>query len=242
MSAGAQPRAAAKQVLAGEPKQAARAWLGWISLAAFVLFVADTYVVLSGLVRSSFDIPVEHAVQAFPWGPLTCLMQLSNASGGLPQVLLGAGAIIAMFIYERRAGWLLALGAIASVLDSGLKASVQRHRPTADIVKILSPNSGYSYASGHAVFFTWLCFMLAASFAPRLNPRWRAVTWAAALAVIVVVCLGRVWAGAHWPSDVVGGFLLGLAWAAFVLWLPERWLPSPSWRWVPWRRRAVHAG
>jgi len=49
--------------------------------------------------------------------------------------------------------------------------------------------------------------------------------------VIVLTCIARVWAGDHWPSDVVGGVLLGIGWSAFVLWLPERWLPSPSFRW-----------
>jgi len=233
------PRTPAKQVLAGEPGKAARPWLGWISLVAFVLFVIDTIVVLNGVVRTSFDLPVETAVQAISWGPLTYVMRFTNATGGWPQYAIGAAAIVGMFLYERRAGWLLALGAIASFIDSAVKVSVQRHRPTPDLVKILSPNNGYSYASGHAVFFTWLCFMLAASLAPRLRPRLRPLLWGAAAFIIVVVCLGRVWAGAHWPSDVVGGFLLGLSWAAFVLWLPERWLPSPSLRWLPSRRRAV---
>jgi len=49
--------------------------------------------------------------------------------------------------------------------------------------------------------------------------------------VIVLTCIARVWAGAHWPSDVLGGVLLGIGWSAFVLWLPERWLPSPTFRW-----------
>jgi len=51
--------------------------------------------------------------------------------------------------------------------------------------------------------------------------------------VIVVACIGRVWAGAHWPTDVIGGFLLGLGWSAFILWIPEGWLPAPSRRWIP---------
>ena len=53
-----------------------------------------------------------------------------------------------------------------------------------------------------------------------------------------LTCLARVWAGDHWPSDVLGGVLLGIGWSAFVLWLPERWLPSPSFRWFGGRARA----
>ncbi len=222
---------------AGQTRESGRPWVGLVSLVAFVLFVLDTYLVLSGGLLQGFDLPVERAVQTFPWGPVAYAMTLTNASGGLPQYLIGAVAVALMFLYDRRAGWLLALGSVASLLDSILKVSVQRHRPTTDLVQILSPNNGYSYASGHAVFFTWLCFMLAASLAPRLHPRWRVVLWTAAAVVIAIACLGRVWAGAHWPSDVIGGFLLGLAWSAFVLWLPERWLPSPSRGWIRWRRR-----
>ena len=114
-----------------------------------------------------------------------------------------------------------------------MKASVARHRPTADLVTILTPSSGYSYPSGHAVFFTWLAFMLAAAVAPRLHPWLRVVAWALAGCLILIACTGRVWIGVHWPSDVLGGFLLGLGWSAFVLWLPERFLPEPTWSW--WR-------
>jgi undecaprenyl-diphosphatase len=116
-----------------------------------------------------------------------------------------------------------------------VKVSVARHRPTADLVTILNPSSGYSYPSGHALFFTWLAFMLAVAIAPHVSPRWRVVTWVAASVVVVLACIGRIWAGAHWPTDVIGGFLLGIGWSAFILWLPERWLPTPSSRWMPRR-------
>jgi len=38
---------------------------------------------------------------------------------------------------------------------------------------------------------------------------------------------------------VIGGAMLGIGWSAFVLWLPERWLPSPSLKWF--RERSAHA-
>ncbi len=89
------------------------------------------------------------------------------------------------------------------------------------------------------MFFTWLSFMLAFSLAPHVKPRLRPVLWIAAVVVIVLACLARVWAGAHWPSDVAGGFLLGLGWSAFVVWIPERWLPTPSRKWFQRRSRVA---
>jgi undecaprenyl-diphosphatase len=142
-----------------------------------------------------------------------------------------------MFIWDRRAGWLMAIGAISSLLDNWIKLWMARQRPTADLLHILTPAPGYSYPSGHAVYFTWMSFMIAFALAPRIRPSMRWIVWVVAAIITVLACIARVWAGAHWPSDVLGGFLLGLGWCAFVLWLPERWLPSPSWNWVRGRKR-----
>jgi membrane-associated phospholipid phosphatase len=226
---------AAREVVSGRPQRTARWWLGWVSLVAFIAFCVDMIVVINGAITRSFDLPVAAWVQSVQWGPIATVMELTNASGGLGQVLLGVVAVVGLFIWERRAGLLMALGSIGSVIDSILKASIARHRPTASLVQILDPTTGYSFPSGHAVFFTWFAFMLAVAVSPHVRPSRRIVVWVAAAALILVACLGRVWAGAHWPSDVIGGFLLGLAWSAFVLWLPERLLPAPSWSWFTGR-------
>jgi undecaprenyl-diphosphatase len=219
-------QAAAREVTAGRPGRAARAWLGPITVAATVLFALDTYLVESGA-AAPLDIPAARFVQRFPWGPLVYPMELINWLGGYRQIVFGLIVVGALFVYERRAGWLMALGGVSSLIDNVLKLSLQRHRPSADLVHILTPASGFSYPSGHAVFFTWLSFMLAEAIAPRIAPRYRPIPWLLAAGIIVLTCLARVWAGDHWPSDVVGGFLLGIGWSAFVLWLPERLLPLP---------------
>ncbi|MHB8688994.1 MAG: phosphatase PAP2 family protein [Candidatus Dormibacteraceae bacterium] len=235
-----EPRQAVAEVFAGQPGPAARRWLGPITLAVFILFAIDTYLVVANDVLP-FDIPITRFVQQVNWGLLVYPMQLINASAGIGQVLLGAVAIVALFVFERRAGWLMLIGSISSLLDNIIKLIISRQRPPADLVHILSPTTGFSYPSGHAVFFTWMSFMLAVSIAPRLRPGLRPVLWIAAAAVILLTCISRVWAGDHWPSDVIGGVLLGIGWSAFVLWLPERWIPSPSFRWMRGRRRATGA-
>jgi membrane-associated phospholipid phosphatase len=232
----AEPKQAAKEVLAGQPGPTARRWLGPTALVVFILFAIDTYLVVTNSLVW-LDLPITRAVQGFNWGPLVYPMRLINVSAGIWQVLLGAVAIVALFIFERRAGWLMLIGSISSGLDNIIKLLISRQRPPADIVHILSPTTGYSYPSGHAVFFTWMSFMIAVSLAPRIKPSYRPVLWILAAIVIVLTCLARVWAGDHWPSDVFGGVLLGIGWSAFVLWLPERWLPSPSWKWFRGRAR-----
>ena len=236
----AEPKQAAAEVLAGRPGPTARRWLGPTALAVFILFAIDTYLVVQNEVLP-FDVPIARFVQQIKWGPLVYPMQLINASAGIWQVLFGAVAVVALFIFERRAGWLMLIGSISSLLDNIIKLIISRQRPPADLVHILSPTTGFSYPSGHAVFFTWMSFMLAVSIAPKIRPTFRPILWILAAAVIVLTCLARVWAGDHWPSDVLGGVLLGVGWSAFVLWLPERWLPSPSFGWFRGRREASGA-
>lgn len=234
--AAAEPKQAAAEVLAGQPGPAARRWLGITTLVAFALFAIDTYLVVANSVLP-FDIPITTFIQQLNWGPIAYPMEFINAISGWVQVLVGVGAVVVLFAVERRAGWLMAIGSISSLLDNALKLAISRQRPPADLVHILNPTTGFSYPSGHAVFFTWLSFMLAFSLAPRIRPRYRPILWFVAAAVIVLTCLARVWSGVHWPSDVLGGFLLSLGWSAFVLWLPERWLPSPKFRWFQDRPR-----
>ncbi|HEY6874819.1 MAG TPA: phosphatase PAP2 family protein [Candidatus Dormibacteraeota bacterium] len=235
---------AAQQVAAGDPNKEARHWLGPLVVAAAIIFALDTYLVATRPLLP-FDIPVALWVQSFPWGPVTWVFRLINETAGYPQGAVGVIAVVIMFIFERRAGYLMALGSIASFLDNEIKVMMARQRPAPDLVHIITPAPGYSYPSGHAVFFTWLSFMLAFALAPHVRPRHRVALWLGAALVMVLTCLARVWAGAHWPSDVAGGVLLALCWSGFVMWIPERWLPTPSRKWLRWPtagRRNVSRG
>jgi len=234
----AEPKQAAAEVIAGRPGPTARRWLGPTTLVVFTLFAIDTFLVVQNDVLP-FDVPIARFIQSFNWGPLVYPMDLINASAGIWQVLLGFIGVVALFIFERRAGWLMLIGSISSLLDNLIKLVISRQRPPADLVHVLSPTTGFSFPSGHAVFFTWMAFMIAVAIAPKIRPAFRPVLWIFAVVVIVLTCIARVWAGAHWPSDVLGGVLLGVGWSAFVLWLPERWLPSPSFRWFRGRTRAM---
>jgi membrane-associated phospholipid phosphatase len=220
---------AAGEVLEGDPRAAARAWLGPLVVAVAIVFALDTYLVATRPLLP-FDVPVAKFVQGFPWGPVTYVFDAIDLVAGWVQVGVGAAAVLVLFLWERRAGYLMAIGAISSLLDNWIKLMMARQRPSADLVHILTPAPGFSYPSGHAVFFTWLSFMLAFALAPHVRPPARWALWIGAAAVILLTCLARVWAGDHWPSDVAGGLLLGLGWSAFVVWMPERWLPGPRWR------------
>ncbi len=58
-----------------------------------------------------------------------------------------------------------------------------------------------SFPSGHALFFFALATVVYLH-----NKRWGLVFFAGA----VLMGIARVWGGIHWPSDVVGGALMGI--------------------------------
>jgi membrane-associated phospholipid phosphatase len=49
--------------------------------------------------------------------------------------------------------------------------------------------------------------------------------WVIAALVLVAVCIGRIYLGEHWPSDIAGGLALGLGWTSLAL--SWRWLSNP---------------
>jgi membrane-associated phospholipid phosphatase len=114
------------------------------------------------------------------------------------------------------AGWLLGFGA---------KLVVQRVRPVLD--EPLSRSDGYSFPSGHALNITLVTTVLLVLLWPLLTAGGRRVAVPASAVAVVVVGLNRILLGAHFPSDVIAGMLLGLvvtysSWLGFLGGTPPR--------------------
>jgi len=97
-------------------------------------------------------------------------------------------------------------------VDQLLKAIVQAPRPVEEFgVRVDRLRDTHGFPSGH-VYSDMLFFGTMAIFAGAYLPR-RMVRPAQALLLGVILLAGpaRVFAGAHWPSDVAGGYLWGAA-------------------------------
>jgi undecaprenyl-diphosphatase len=102
-------------------------------------------------------------------------------------------------------------GASVYFLAVLLKHIVDRGRPAellADVHIRGGAATGNGYPSGHAAVAFALATIAFLWFGPRV--RW------AFLAAALVVCFGRIYVGAHFPLDVVGGAAIGVASGAFV--------------------------
>jgi len=75
-----------------------------------------------------------------------------------------------------------------------------------------------SFPSGHAmsaaIVYSTVAY-LAARLHKRRWARWLVMT--AAFAIIAAICISRLYLGVHYPSDVVAGLAIGLAWAGFCM-------------------------
>jgi undecaprenyl-diphosphatase len=145
-------------------------------------------------------------------------MDATNAMTPAIQLFVAAVLIGGFFAWQARAGIVLFLSCFVNLIDQLVKLLVDRQSPGWDRFHYPNHGVGDSFPSGHAVYFTWACFTIAAILTPRLRPRWRFVVWAVAALQLAVAAVGRVWLGVHWTTDVIGGILLSLAWCAAVLW------------------------
>ncbi|CAB5677650.1 PAP2 (acid phosphatase) superfamily protein [Delftia tsuruhatensis] len=127
-------------------------------------------------------------------------------------------SLLVMLVLLWRRDWLHAGAWLVATAGVGLwiraiKTSVGRPRPQGGWV----PEGGFSFPSGHSAGTFVLYLMLAWLLLPYLRPAWRWPAGLAALTVALGVGGSRVVLRVHFASDVLAGWLLGLAWMALVV-------------------------
>ena len=186
----------------------------WISLTAFVLLSA----VAGAGWTHRLDLFLVRTAQSRASGFLDAAGSLISAPGALEFTgVLLVVLVVGLFLNGRRrlAGRLLLASLIASLVELSLKLllpvppvpeSLARIEDFAPLATIEQP---YPYPSGHMLRSTVLLG------AVYLLSRSKGL---GAILAVYLAAMGasRIYLGVHWPSDVIGGFLLGvvaLAWA-----------------------------
>jgi membrane-associated phospholipid phosphatase len=133
------------------------------------------------------------------------VMQALGFVGEYGAVWLAIGVVLALADADHRDAWLVAgaLGPVAIVLNFAVKLVVRRPRPVLEGLEPLGaalPTS-LSFPSAHST-----ASFAAATAMTRIAPE------AAVLYVLAaLIAIGRPYLGMHYPSDVLGGALLGAA-------------------------------
>ncbi len=158
-------------------------------------------------------------------GLTVCMKVLSVIGSGLVEIPASFLLIAALVVRGRKARARWYAGAVLSgwALYALAKLAVRRPRP--HIISHIMHGAGwYSYPSGHSMLAPLVFGLGAIAWAmPWRSPAARlcALTLAALLALAMGV--SRVYLGLHYPSDVIGGLLLGTGWGALsVMWWERR--------------------
>lgn len=180
------------------------------------LFLGVLEDVVSGdpLVRADQSIYALMRGLRTPWGDRVMVLVTELGDGVV--IALVAAAVLAWLLLRRswRAAlyWSAAIG-FGQVAATTIKLALQRPRPFTGLYEGLA---AYAFPSGHAamsmVAYGFLAVLVARNIsAPR---RWFAYGVFALL--ISLIAVSRLYLGAHWLSDVLGGLSLGLAWVCLL--------------------------
>ncbi len=120
--------------------------------------------------------------------------------------------LAAWLVYQgarRLAAWAITTLVAAGVLDALLKVVIDRPRPSLDSPIAHAP--GGSFPSGHALTAVVGSATIVLILLPVLHGAWRAVAWAVAALISVASGMCRVALGVHFVSEVLAGWVLGVA-------------------------------
>jgi membrane-associated phospholipid phosphatase len=171
------------------------------------------------------DVSLIRWVRTWRHPDITAFMEAVSVIG-TSWILIGlAGAtVLGLFVVHRRRGGRSSEGVAAAgalvimVLCPILQIPIDRSRPPADLLGLDEQIGGLSFPSGHAyqsfVLFGFLIYLAAI----LISKTWLRRSVQAFLAfLILAIGVSRVYLGAHWPSDVLGAYLLGGSFLALLL-------------------------
>jgi len=130
--------------------------------------------------------------------------------------------VIGMFVWwrtgRREAVMILAAG-LLNFVNAPLKLLIGRPRPSPDLIEVFAVESDKSFPSGHAFYaITIFGFLAYIIFVNLKKSILRTILLAAFTALILLIGVSRVYLGVHWPSDILGGYLIGGTFLILLIW------------------------
>lgn len=189
-------------------------------LALMLAFLAGAAWVFLGILEDVVDgdplVLADHAIyQALQdvRTPAADAVMIGITELGDTRVVVAVTTIVFLWLAWKRAWhtaafWLVAVAG-ASALNTVIKVTLHRARPDE---LLYSGWSAFSFPSGHSTTNMVLYGFLAVLVVRGLRPTLRVPVALSTLTLIFLIAVSRLYLGAHWFSDVVGGAAFGSAW------------------------------
>jgi len=189
-------------------------WIALFIIAALVTLAAKYYAYFPG------DVAVERWVQSLVPANLNWAVAVSRTAE-FPWIILIL--VLIVILSWALAGWRAVFLSILSfmgvwLLGAVLGPVIARPRPSPELVRVFRTLSGYSFPSLFALRYAATFGFLAVLAAVKGSGVMRTVMLIGCGALLILGFVARVSLAAHWPSDVIISYYLGLLWAALLIW------------------------
>ena len=186
---------------------------------AFYLWLLSGAVMLSWIAQRTQFFPGDMAITKILQkrkNPLVRKFMLGISEIGFPKLSIPLSISFAAIFWALRfrlEAFFILLTSSSHLLNALVKRLIKRPRPTNELVTVARVINEPSFPSGHVMhyinFFGLLSYLLATNWR---SGRLRNILIAICIALIAFVGPSRVYLGAHWPSDVMAGYLYGGLW------------------------------
>ena len=181
-------------------------------------FALLLFVILGYMVKfypeqlTSFDTPIQTWLRGDLPVALTTFFKLVTSFIDPLGIIIWVSALVLFFLYKK---WKLEAALLAGnlvlhgILIKLIKLVYQRSRPS---ISHLVEEGGYSFPSGHAMATAIVVGTLIIIVQQRMqNQQIKRLVQGLLLLFILTIMASRVYLGVHYPTDVIGGTLLGFA-------------------------------
>ena len=207
---------------------------------AFYLWLLSGAVMLSWIAQRTQFFPGDMAITKILQkrkNPLVRKFMLGISEIGFPKLSIPLSISFAAIFWALRfrlEAFFILLTSSSHLLNALVKRLIKRPRPTNELVTVARVINEPSFPSGHVMhyinLFGLLTYLLATNWR---SGRLRNTLIAICSALIICVGPSRVYLGAHWPSDVMAGYLYGGLWFGGIMALYLRvkaWIHPPQGR------------
>ena len=212
--------------MSGRPRKTPAAVGAIIAAVCALVALVLTELIIHHTTVWYLDEAVAAAVPAWRTSTLTAVMQpvthLGDAlvAGGLT---LAVGVALLLSSRLRASGVaLLVVAAGSAATGEVVKRFGDRARPPSEFAIANLPDP-YSFPSGHSAATMLLACMLGYLALRHVRWPWSVALASLGIALAIAVGISRVYLGVHWPTDVLGGWLVAWAWAALGIGAIRTW-------------------